>query len=48
MFGQQFVFFSSHLLFIVKLGKIGHVVMLLHEYVDNGIFFFFTIFLLYL
>lgn len=26
MFGQQFGFFSSHLLFIVKLGKIGHVI----------------------
>lgn len=25
--GQQFVFFSSHLRFIVKLGKIGHVWM---------------------
>ena len=39
MFGQQFVFFSSHLLFIVKLGKIGHVIKLLHEYVDKDIFF---------
>lgn len=27
MFGQQFAFFSSHLRFIVKLGKIGHVIM---------------------
>lgn len=38
MFGQQFAFFSSHLRFIVKLGKIGHVIMLLHEYVDKDIF----------
>lgn len=38
MFGQQFVFFSSHLLLIVKLGEIGHAVMSLHESVDKDIF----------
>lgn len=47
MFGQQFGFFSSHLLFIVKLGKIGHVIMLLHKYVDKDIFLqrFFAVFM---
>lgn len=47
MFRQQFVFFSSHLLFIVKLGKIGHVIMVLHKYVDKDIFLqqFFAVFM---
>lgn len=45
MFGQQFAFFSSHLRFIVKLGKIGHVIMYsMSMWIKT---FFFNTFLLY-